>query len=657
MDEPFIVVRDSVTLSSCIMALWKEPEIALDTETYHTPGLPETPYGFTDPFTNSVRLVQMKGENTCPYVVDLKAFEPAQLEPLRNLLRREDILWVIINAKFDWKMIAANLKIKLKRVWDPMIASQLIGHAMGTTFGKARGHGLKPLLKDFLGIPISKEEQVSYWGGELTPSQEWYAATDVLHLLRLKKKLKDLLEAPYPSGYDMGPVTQLEMDLIPVLAQMEMNGIGFDRAMFKRVQACAKAALPALVERICKSFGIGIQRGFMGISPAINLDSVPQLLGVLRDNGIEVEDTEADTLEEASKSYPKLKDLLEYKKLTRALKFPYEDWAHPLTGRIHPSYNQLGAGTSRLSCQDPNLQQVPKIPLRIPDRLLVLPNDEKYLDKDEFKKSGKKIYYLNYRYCFVAEAGNDMIGSDLSGQELCIVAALSNDQAMCHALSQPEKLPDGSKNPEADLHSIAASGLHGIPVADIVNGARKPDGGKYRDDGKIINFSTVYGKSKEGFAKDWGVSTVEAGRRIKAYFTKFWGLGQALEEWKALGKATKLSRFPQGHALARIRFLDGNGRSDRGAVERAASNTPVQGTGATMIKVGLVKVQRKIDELQLPVKLCLQVHDEIVAESRSDVTESSRVLIQSLMEDAANQFLLGRVPGRAEAKSGPCWPK
>lgn len=634
-------------LSSC-------SEIALDTETYQDPTKPSTPYGFSDPFTNKIRLIQLKGEHTLPYVVDLRFFEGNELQPLKDFLASPLVLWVLHNGKFDYKMIKVNLGVRLMRIWDTMIASQLIGHACGTAFGKARGHGLRAVLKDFLGIEVNKDEQASYWGGQLTDLQRQYAANDVIHILQLKKKLLTALTAPYPEGYDMAVATQLEMDLVPVLGDIEINGIAFDPEMFKLVQAAAKAAIPALVERICKSFGIGIQKGFMGIQPAVNLDSVPQLMEVLKRNGIEVESTEADVLEEASKVYPKLQDLLEYKKLQRALKFPYSAWVHPITKRIHPSYNQLGAGTSRLSCTDPNLQQVPKLMLKIPDKMLDLTKHAGFRDKKASEKAGKDVYTVSYRHCFVASVGYLFGDADFSGQELCIVAAMSEDPLMCKILSEPELLPDGSKNPAADLHSIAANGMFPeVSVEDIAKGATDAKGEKYRDKGKILNFSTIYGKTAEGYAKDWGISTQAARKILKGYFSKFSKLGAWLERVSAVGEATRLSRFPEGFPEARLRFLNDTGKSDAGAISRASKNTPVQGTGAIMVKKSLVRLWR--ETLDTNCRLILTVHDEIGFEAVTEEAESWRVKIKASMEDVANYFLKGLVPGRAEAKLGSTW--
>jgi len=641
-------------LEYCVQDLSRYTEIAIDTETYQNPTKASTSYGFADPFTNNVRLIQLKAKQSKSYVIDLRYFSNDEIAPLKAFLNRTDVLWVGHNIKFDYKMLKANLGVTLHNVWDSMVASQIIGHACGTTFGKARGHGLKFVAKDFLGIEVNKHEQISYWGGTLTQEQLNYAASDVQHLLELKQILHKAITDEYPAGYAMSTCMQDEMDLIPVLGDMELNGVGFDLEMFKVVQAAARAAIPSLVEKICNSFGIGIQRGFMGIQPAINLDSPKQLLEMLSSNGIEVESTEADVLEEASKLYPQLEDLMEYKKLQRALKFPYDEWMHPITKRIHPSYNQLGAGTYRLSCNDPNLQQVPKLMLRIPDKLVNPVKHNKYLDKDATTKAGKPVYLVSYRCCFVSKFGYEMIGSDFSGQELCIAAALSGDPLMCNILSQPEKLPDGSKNPDADLHSIAANGMFPeVSVSDIAAGAKDAKGMKYRDYGKILNFSTIYGKTAEGYAKDWGIPVNDARKILKGYAKKFSVLWDWLERLSNVGEQTRLSQFPENFPEARYRFLNDNGKADAGAISRASKNTPVQGTGAIMVKKSLIRLHREMRGS--PCFLILTVHDEIGSEAPSDVAPEWKDRIKNSMEEVANYFLQNRVPGRADARFGPSW--
>jgi DNA polymerase I-like protein with 3'-5' exonuclease and polymerase domains len=654
MNLDYVLVERVSDLEDCIQELNKSKDIALDTETYQDPTKPTSPYGFSDPHTNKIRLVQLKSKTSPIYLIDLKVINNQCLELLKNFLSQEDKVWVIHNAKFDYKMIKVNLEVSLINLWDTMIASQLIGHACGTNFGKARGHGLKAVLRDFLSVEINKNEQASYWGGALTPEQYSYAAHDVLHILELKNMLNDVLVKPYPEGYGMAKATQDEMALVSVLGDIEINGVAFDLEVFKLVQAAAKATIPSLVERICKNFGIGIQKGFMGVTPAINLDSVPQLMEMLKKNNIEVESTESDVLEEASKIYPKLVDLIEYKKLQKSLSFPYGDWINPVTGRLHPSYNQLGAGTSRLSCNEPNLQQVPKITLKIPQKLIDPEKHKIFYNKKESEKSGKDTYTISYRSCFSTEAGNRMINCDFSGQELCIVASMSEDKLMCHILSQPELKPDGSKNPEADLHSIAANGMFPeVAVADIANGATDSKGVKYRDYGKILNFSTIYGKTAEGYAKDWGIDTKEAKKILKGYFTKFPGLAFWLENVSEIGEKTRLSMFPEGFPEARYRFLNDNGKSDAGAISRASKNSPVQGTGAIMVKQSLVQIKDKFKNK--PLKFILTVHDEIGFEAPVEYAEEFRSEIKSIMESVANYFLKGLVPGRVDAKIGNTW--
>lgn len=650
----YTIVDTKAKLKECIEDLNQFKEIALDTETYQDPNKPVSPYGFSDPHTNKIRLVQLKGETSSIYVVDIKSFEEEELNTFKAFLSQENKTWVIHNAKFDYKMIKVNLNVSLEGIWDTMLASQMIGHACGTNFGKARGHGLRAVLRDFMGIEINKDEQASYWGGTLTAKQYEYAANDVLHMLELKKILETVLITPYPSGYGMAKATQDEMALVSVLGDIEINGVAFDLDTFNLVQAAAKATIPHLVERICKNFGIGIQRGFMGVTPAINLDSVPQLMEMLKKNNIEVETTESDVLEEASKIYPKLADLIEYKKLQKSLSFPYKDWINPVTGRIHPSYNQLGAGTSRLSCKDPNLQQVPKLTLKVPDKLVNPEKHKQFYNKKESEKTGKDVYTVSYRACFSTRENNNMINCDFSGQELCIVAAMSEDKLMCHILSQPEKKADGSKNPDADLHSIAANGMFPeASVEAIANGATDAKGVKYRDYGKILNFSTIYGKTAEGYAKDWGISPAEAKKILKGYFNKFPGLAKWLERVSEIGENTRLSLFPEGLPEARYRFLNDNGKSDAGAISRASKNSPVQGTGAIMVKQALVEIKKRFKGK--PLEFILTVHDEIGFEAPKEYAEAFRVEIKEIMESVANYFLKGLVPGRVDAKIGNTW--
>lgn len=639
-------------IPEALETLHRHHELALDTETFAIPEHAHLSFGpagaqnkrFTDPYLNRVRLVQLAGTGTDAYVFDLSRLGSGR-EALRQFLSRNDVTWVGHNLKFDYKMLKTTLDVRLERVWDTQIASELIGHATGTSFGRRRGHTLKSVLRDFLGISVSKAEQAGYWGGDLTQEQISYSATDVKHLLALKHKLAGVLTGPYPYGFDMGPVTDLEMRLVPTLARLELRGMGLDPDMLGRVRECARYNLPDLVGKLCQAFGIPRRMGLLETTPDLNLDSPIQLKKLLADNGIEVEDTQEETLEEYAKIYPKLADLLEYRHLQKALSFDYGSYIHPLTRRAHPNFRQLGAGTSRMSSNNFNVQQVPKLLLPVPDKLQQV-GDDRFRDK----KDGK--IYLSYRHAFVPADQQDLIGGDYSGQELCIMAVASGDPTMIHILGQPELLPDGSKNPDADLHSQAGAEMFGLSVADVMNGAKNQYGRKARDDAKIINFAMPYGKTEESFVKEWG----EAARIIFAnHRRKFPRLHEFLDRKAREGRETRMSRFPEGHPLARLRFLNDSDKADRGAVERLAKNTPIQGAGATMIKLAMITLDEHPRFRDDGAGLVCQIHDEILSEDLQTRSTETRQIIKTTMEQVGNQFLGGLA--RSDVKAGSWWPK
>lgn len=460
----------------------QEPLLALDTETYQSG--PETIYTFKDPYTNAVRLVQIKARNSVSYVFDVKQLG-SDITPLTEFLNREDITWVSHNSKFDYKMLAINLGVYLKKIYCTYIAGAVMGYATGMSARASCGLGLKDLVRDLLDVELSKEHQSDYWGGTLIKSQIDYAAKDVDYLI----PLYDLFTKVFKEEYQCTEAVDLEMEVLPVVSKMELNGVGFDLNMYHKVQACARLEIPKLIKQMCTYFGVKLQTVFnlatkkFESQPAhINFNSRADVLKLFSKSGIELPDLKAETLITYVDKHEIVRVYSNYKTLQKQLSTNYEEYVHPITKRIYANYNQCGTATGRFSSSFPNMQQISKIDIEVPLHLI----DPNW--KDKYKaKDGK--YYLNYRYCFVSKPSDSFLSIDYSSQELAIMAVAASDQFMIDVLNKPQFIKDDqsnrTENPEADLYSQVAAKAFKVEVAKARTTIHPKLGKKCRDLAKV----------------------------------------------------------------------------------------------------------------------------------------------------------------------------
>jgi DNA polymerase I len=382
---------------------------------------------------------------------------------------------------------------------------------------------------------------------------------------------------------------EIELPLVPVLADMERAGIKVDRGMLQQMSAAMEKQLADLTGRIYQAAGM-----------EFNINSTKQLGEVLfeklnlpavkktrKTGGYS---TDQAVLEGLAQTYEIPKLILEYRQISK-LKSTYVDalpaLIHPRTGRVHTSFNQTGAATGRLSSSDPNLQN---IPIR--------------------SDLGRLI-----RGAFIPEKGNVLIAADYSQVELRILAHLSEDEVLISAFRAGE-----------DIHERTAREV--FSAEELTNMA------ECRRRAKVINFGIVYGLSAFGLSKTLGISREDAQTFIDAYFQRYCGvrawLDSTLEEVRRLEYSKTL--FGRIRPIPDINSKDSNVRH---FAERIAVNSPIQGTAADIIKIAMIRIHRALGERQSSAKILLQVHDELVLEVAEKEADSVYGLVQQEMEGAA----------------------
>jgi DNA polymerase I-like protein with 3'-5' exonuclease and polymerase domains len=577
------LITEHARLAEVVAELAGRPILAVDTE---TTGL--------DPFVdNTLLLVQVATQDRA-YVVDARRVDP---RPLRRILEDERTVKLLQNAKFDYKMLRQQLGIKMRNMYDTMLAERVL------TAGISREIGLARLAQKYAGITLDKSTRASFIDkktGEFSEEQLRYAARDVLVLFtiydqqRLALKREKLLD-----------IALLEFKTVVAVGEMELAGCRIDIEHWRKIIEDNKTERDRAANELGEMLADAIPQQSLFGGPAINLNSNAQLIETLGRMGLELPDTMEATL--LKYDHPAIKKLLEYRgfeKTISAFGEKFLELIHPKTGRIHPDFNQLGADTGRFSCTNPNVQQIPAT--------------------------------SEFRSCFVAAPGYKLITCDYSQAELRILAQLSEDPAFVEAFRSG-----------GDLHQLTASQMFQIPPEEV----KKPQ----RSAAKVINFGLAYGRGPAALGVQLGVSTDEAKRLIDQYFKAYSGIQQWLDRAArdAVRKGYSITIMGRKRYYAPLDRDDPDYNKNRASIERQGKNSPIQGANADMTKLALIALT---DMLPDNARVVNTVHDEIVVEAPEDRAEEVCKLVEREMVKAG-QRIISLVPIVADAKIGDYWSK
>jgi len=523
------------------------------------------------------------------------------LAALKPLLENDTLKKVGQNLKYDMSVLARH-GINLKGVQhDTMLASY-------TTDSVATRHDMDSLAAKYLGAVTTSFESVAGKGKkQLTFNQVAieqagpYAAEDADITLRLHQHLYPAMDEALKAVYH-----DIEVPLLSVLSKIERNGAFVDKQLLAEQSAAIGQRLDELQREVHDIAG-----------QPFNLSSPKQLgevlfeklqLPIIKKTKTGAPSTAEEVLQELALDYPLPKLLLEYRGLSK-LKSTYTDklpqMINPETGRIHTSYHQAVTATGRLSSSDPNLQNIP------------IRNEE-----------GRKI-----RKAFVAPEGSVLIAADYSQIELRIMAHLSGDAALLEAFNQG-----------LDIHRATAAEVAGVAIEDVTSEERRK--------AKAVNFGLIYGMSAYGLAKQLNVPVPEAQQYIETYFARYPGVKAYMDDTRELAKSKGYVETLFGRRLYLPEIRSSNGMR-RQAAERTAINAPMQGTAADIIKRAMLVTQDWAENSSLPIKMIMQVHDELVFEvpEDQDVAQQCKQELIALMSSAAELS----VPLVVDAQIGKNW--
>ncbi len=523
------------------------------------------------------------------------------MEIFRPVYENEEILKVGQNLKYDLEVLH-NYDIELKgKMWDTMIAHYLIQPELRHNMDYMAEIYLhyKTIHIDELIGPKGKKQRSMR---DLDPQQIYeYAAEDADITLQLKNKLE-----PELRKYDCENLFyQIEMPLMPVLAEMEMNGVCLDTASLAETSKQLTTRMNEIEQRIYELAG-----------QSFNIASPKQVGEILFDKLKIVEKakktktgqyvTSEEVLQQLRNKHEIVADILEHRGLKKLIG-TYIDalpkLINPRTGHIHTSFNQTITATGRLSSSDPNLQN---IPIRGED--------------------GKEI-----RKAFIPEPGCLFFSADYSQIELRVMAHLSGDENMINVFREGK-----------DLHAATAANIYKKDISEVTRDERTKS--------KRANFGIIYGITVFGLAERLDIPRDEAKMLIDGYFDTFPQVHDYMEKAKEIARQ-------QGYVttlFGRRRYLPDINSANatvRGFAERNAINAPIQGTAADIIKIAMIHIFQRFKKEHIKSKMILQVHDEL---NFSVYLEEKEKVEKIVLEEMQNAFDM-KVPLVADSGFGENW--
>jgi len=594
------IIDTSQKLGELQKTLESSPRIALDTETTALDPLRANLVG--------ISLAVKEGEGyyipvghrndgaQLPIKMVIDALTPAMTNP--------KIAKVGHNIKYD-ALVLGSYGLSISPIsFDTMIAGWLIDPA-------SHNLGLKDMADSLLNISMTHiEELIGRGKNQIGMDQVSislaapYAAADAEVTLRLVP----VLEKKMAERNCIRVFEDIEMPLLPVLMNMEREGISLDKVFFEKFSAEIGVRLKEIEREVYQSVGY-----------PFNLNSTQQLSRVLFETlKLEPPDrnkkttsghysTSAAVLDELSGKHPVVDKLLEYRELAK-LKSTYLDalplQINPRTQRVHTNFSQTGSVTGRLASSDPNLQNIPTR-----------------------TETGRQV-----RLGFVASPGHTLLSVDYSQIELRIVAHMAQDSAMLQAFREGQ-----------DIHAATAAAIYDVPLSAVTKDQRRH--------AKAINFGLIYGMSAFGLSRSTDLTLAEAENFVKDYFEHFPGVKRYLDNIRVLAAKqgyveTMLGRrryFPNLAHPANVQV--------RNREEREAINAPIQGTAADIMKIAMIELHSALAKSELNAKMLLQVHDELVLEVPVSELKPTVELVSSVM---SNAYKLD-IPLLTEARSGVNW--
>ena len=527
------------------------------------------------------------------------------LEQIARLFNNPQVTVILHNGKFDYKVLRSNgIKINNNKVSCKLVDTMIAEWLLNSDKTGKNSYSLEYLAETKLGLKGIEYEDLVPKGqtfADLPVEKAYpYAAEDADFTFQLWQKLEPQLKNQ--NLYEL--FTSTEMRLMPLLAEMEIQGIHLDSQTLYDYNKELTIGIEDIQNKIYSTVG-----------HAFNIASPKQLQEVLfTERGLKPTkktktgySTDTSVLEELALYDPVPKMILEYRELAK-LQSTYVETLPSMCDkneRIHTDFIQTGTATGRLSCREPNLQN---IPVR--------------------NEAGRKI-----RSAFTATPGTILISADYSQIELVVLAHLSQDKNMCNAFISG-----------TDVHKATAALIFGVPQEEVTPQMRRT--------AKTINFGVIYGMSAFRLANDLGISRTQAAEFIENYFKTYSSVNDFINSTIQKTEETGFVQTIFGRKR-HIANINSKNKLEKSGAERMAVNTPVQGSAADIVKKAMLDVSKALEEENTQAKLILQVHDELLVEcpDNPQTIEKTISIIKEKMENAVKL----NVPLKVSIEYGKNW--
>lgn len=527
------------------------------------------------------------------------------LEQIARLFNNPQVTVILHNGKFDYKVLRSNgIKINNNKVSCKLVDTMIAEWLLNSDKTGKNSYSLEYLAETKLGLKGIEYEDLVPKGqtfADLPVEKAYpYAVEDADFTFQLWQKLEPQLKSQ--NLYEL--FTSTEMRLMPLLAEMEIQGIHLDSQTLYDYNKELTIGIEDIQNKIYSTVG-----------HTFNIASPKQLQEVLfTERGLKPTkktktgySTDTSVLEELALYDPVPKMILEYRELAK-LQSTYVETLPAMCDkneRIHTDFIQTGTATGRLSCREPNLQN---IPVR--------------------NEAGRKI-----RSAFTATPGTILISADYSQIELVVLAHLSQDKNMCNAFISG-----------TDVHKATAALIFGVPQEEVTPQMRRT--------AKTINFGVIYGMSAFRLANDLGISRTQAAEFIENYFKTYSSVNDFINSTIQKTEETGFVQTIFGRKR-QIANINSKNKLEKSGAERMAVNTPVQGSAADIVKKAMLDVSKALEEENTQAKLILQVHDELLVEcpDNPQTIEKTISIIKEKMENAVKL----NVPLKVSIEYGKNW--
>ena len=488
-------------------------------------------------------------------------------------------------------IILKQMGIEMKNLkYDIKIASYILDMTKGKyPIDNIIEEYLNLYVEEYLksqGISSEKDKQITLFNEDNSDNKNNEEMFKISFYAYSISKLKDVLNEKLIETNQLDVFEKIDMPLIEVLANMQYEGIYIDKNELEAFGNELKQRIDEITKEIYDLAG-----------EEFNINSTQQLGTILFEKlkltaskkNKKGYATDVDSLEKIKSEHPIIKKILEYRTLVK-LNSTYIDGMIPYinanTNRIHAHFHQTITATGRISCSDPNLQNIPT--------------------RYELGKKLRKVFKPKDGYVF--------IDADYSQIELRVLAHISQDEHMLEAFKNGE-----------DIHKQAASKVLGIPVNEVTK--------EQRSAAKAVNFGIVYGISDFGLAEQLGISRSKAKEYIEQYLEKYSGIDKFMKD---VVEDAKEKGFVETLFNRRryITELKSNNYMVREFGKRAAMNTPVQGTAADIMKIAMINLNKELEKNEIDAKLVLQVHDELILEAKEQDKDRAKEMLKQCMEKA-----------------------